>query len=123
MLNMPQGFPKFTWLHTWVTIFGIWVILGVIKLDVCFHVNHKKCLVHAYHILYMEVDTRRSIHITEKAGSYHMSSENWQINLKACQTLRSQSSDAFFPIWSSSVTRVDELQIERNVSDDLERSV
>ena len=35
---------------------------------------------------YMEVDTLHGIHITEKAGSYHMSSENWQINLKACQT-------------------------------------
>ena len=41
--------------------------------------------------MYMEVDTRHGIHITEKAGSYHMSSENWQINLKACQTLRSQA--------------------------------
>ena len=36
----------------------------------------------------MEVDTHHGIHITEKAGSYHMSSENWQINLKDCQTLR-----------------------------------
>ena len=52
----------------------------------------------------MGVDTRHGIHITDKAGSYHMSSENWQINLKACQTLRSQSSDAFRSIWSSSVT-------------------
>ena len=43
----------------------------------------------------MKVDTRHGIHITEEAGSYHMSYENWQINLKACQTLRSQSSDAF----------------------------
>ena len=39
----------------------------------------------------MEIDTRHGIHITEKAGSYHMSSENWQINQKTCQTLRSQS--------------------------------
>ena len=43
----------------------------------------------------MEVYTRHGIHITEKAGSYHMTSANCQINLKACQTLRSQSSDAF----------------------------
>ena len=28
----------------------------------------------------MEIDTRHSIHITERAGLYHMSSENWQIN-------------------------------------------
>ena len=54
----------------------------------------------------MEVDTRHGIHITEKAGPYHMNSENWQINLKVCQTLRSQSSDAFRSIWSSSVTSV-----------------
>ena len=41
----------------------------------------------------MEVDTRHGIHIiTEKAGSYHTSSENWQINLKVCQT------DTPFPI-------------------------
>ena len=32
----------------------------------------------------MEIDTRHGIHITEKAGSYHMTSENWQINLKVC---------------------------------------
>ena len=51
----------------------------------------------------MEIDTRHGIHITEKAGSYHMSSEYWQINLKVCQILRSQSSDAFLSIWSSSV--------------------
>ena len=43
----------------------------------------------------MEIDTRHGIHITEKAGSYHMSSENWQINRKVCQILCSQSSDAF----------------------------
>ena len=54
----------------------------------------------------MEVDTRHGIHITEKAGSYHMRSENLQIYLKACQTLRSQLSDAFRSIWSSSVTSV-----------------
>ena len=55
---------------------------------------------------YLETDTRHGIHITEKAGSYHMSYENWQINLKACQTLRSQLPDEFHSIWSSSVTRV-----------------
>ena len=54
----------------------------------------------------MEVDTRHGINITEKAGSYHMRSENWQINPKACQTLRSQSPNAFRSIWSSSVTSV-----------------
>ena len=36
-----------------------------------------------YATKYLEIDTRHGIHITEKAGSYHMSSENWQINLKA----------------------------------------
>ena len=53
----------------------------------------------------MEVDINHGIHITEMAGSCRMSSENWQINLKVCQTRRSQSSDAFRSIWSSSVTR------------------
>ena len=54
----------------------------------------------------MEDDTHHGIHITDKAGSYHMSSEIWQINLKACQTLHSQSPDVFHSIWSSSVTSV-----------------
>ena len=54
----------------------------------------------------MEIDNHHGIHITEKADSYHTSSENWQINLKACQTLRSQSPDAFHSILSSSVASV-----------------
>ena len=37
--------------------------------------------------LFMAINTRHGIHITEKAGSYHMSSENCHINLKACETL------------------------------------
>ena len=53
----------------------------------------------------METDTRHGIHITEKAGSYHMSCENWWINLKASQNTPFPS-DAFRSIWSSSVTRV-----------------
>ena len=54
----------------------------------CFYVFIYFYLFLVSSVVYMEIDTRHGIHITEKAGSHHMSSENWQIDLKACQTLK-----------------------------------
>ena len=42
---------------------------------------------HKLLLLLLFTQDSHGIHSNEKVGSYHMNSENWQINLKACQTL------------------------------------